>query len=61
MRQVICDAVFRDIQKAVEADRDNVDVYLSAAMLLSESGQFDLALEYLEQLSKINPKHHLVK
>ncbi|VDD94047.1 unnamed protein product [Enterobius vermicularis] len=50
----------QDIQKAVEADRDNVDVYLSAAMLLSESGQFDLALEYLEQLSKINPKHHLV-
>lgn len=39
----------------------NVDAYLGAALLLSENGQLQEAIEYLDALYKIDPGHHLVR
>ncbi|MCP9265798.1 hypothetical protein DINM_021187 [Dirofilaria immitis] len=50
-----------EFNRAVEIDQTNVDIYLGAALLLSENGQLQEAIGYLDQLNKIDPAHHLVK
>lgn len=45
----------------MEIDQTNVDIYLGAALLLSENGQLREAIDYLDQLNKIDPAHHLVR
>ncbi|VDK62220.1 unnamed protein product [Onchocerca ochengi] len=56
-----CGDVESEFHHAVEIDQTNVDIYLGAALLLSENGQLQEAIDYLDQLSKIDPAHHLVK
>ncbi|EFO22239.2 hypothetical protein LOAG_06247 [Loa loa] len=56
-----CSDVESEFNRAVEIDRTNVDIYLGAALLLSENGQLQEAIDYLDQLNKIDPTHHLVK
>ncbi|EJW88162.1 TPR Domain containing protein [Wuchereria bancrofti] len=55
-----CGDVESELNRAVEIDHTNVDVYLGAALLLSENGQLQEAIDYLDRLSKIDPAHHLV-
>ncbi|VDK78913.1 unnamed protein product [Litomosoides sigmodontis] len=56
-----CSDVESEFNQAVEIDQTNVDIYLGAALLLSENGQLQEAIAYLDQLNKIDPTHHLVK
>ncbi|KAL3982697.1 TPR repeat family protein [Acanthocheilonema viteae] len=56
-----CSDVESEFNHAVEIDQTNVDIYLGAALLLSENGQLQEAIDYLDQLNKIDPAHHLVK
>uniref|UniRef100_A0A0R3S0N5 TPR_REGION domain-containing protein n=1 Tax=Elaeophora elaphi TaxID=1147741 RepID=A0A0R3S0N5_9BILA len=56
-----CSDVESEFNHAVEIDQTNVDIYLGAAFLLSENGQLQEAIDYLDQLDKIDPTHHLVK
>ncbi|VDN03711.1 unnamed protein product [Thelazia callipaeda] len=52
--------VRNELDLAIETDPKNVDIYLSAALLLSEN-QLQDAIEYLDQLYEIDPAHHLVR
>ncbi|VDO25278.1 unnamed protein product, partial [Onchocerca flexuosa] len=56
-----CGDIESEFHHAVEIDQTNVDIYLGAALLLSENGQLQEAIDYLDQLNKIDPAHHLVK
>ncbi|KAM3725832.1 Prenylcysteine oxidase [Dirofilaria immitis] len=56
-----CSDIESEFNRAVEIDQTNVDIYLGAALLLSENGQLQEAIGYLDQLNKIDPAHHLVK
>uniref|UniRef100_A0A915PE44 Uncharacterized protein n=1 Tax=Setaria digitata TaxID=48799 RepID=A0A915PE44_9BILA len=56
-----CGDVESEFNQAVEIDQTNVDIYLGAALLLSENGQLQEAIDYLDRLNKIDPTHHLVK
>lgn len=55
------DNFLTEIESAMEVDRGNVDVYVGAALLLSENSRHELAIRILEQLAELEPKHHLVK
>lgn len=55
------DDFLTEIESAMEVDRENVDVYVGAALLLSENSRHELAIRILEQLAELESKHHLVK